>query len=166
MHKSESSRRLFGAFVFVLAATWLGTTTSSAAPLNVAADGKALSTVYVSPAVMAPDKDTAGLKTREVEAETQRRRLRESVNDLATYLGAMSGTRIEVMQADAPPPPAAAGAPATVQILVGELATKAFGAPAKPYPFRQGFRLVVDGKTSRVGLIGESDLAVSYAIFE
>ncbi|MBA3416321.1 MAG: DUF4838 domain-containing protein, partial [Chloroflexia bacterium] len=147
-------------------AVWVRTP-AFAAPLNLAADGRALSTVYVAPDVMAPDKETTGLKTPELEAETQRRRLRESVNDLATYLGTMSGgPRIEVMPLDAPPAPAAAGAPAPVQILVGDLATAVFGPAAKPYPFRQGFRLVVDPKTSRVGLIGESDLAVSYAVFE
>lgn len=138
---------------------------SSAAALNLAAEGRALSTIYVSPAVMAPDKDTTGLKTPDVEAETQRRRLRESVNDLAAYLGAMSGTQIVVTTVDAPPAPAADAA-APVQILVGDLAAKTFGPPAKPHPFRQGFRLVIDGKTSRVGLIGESDLAVSYAVYE
>jgi hypothetical protein len=136
--------------------------------VTLAADGRSLATVYVAPSVMAPDKDTAGLKTPEVEAETQRRRLRESVNDLAHYLGTMSGTEVEVVAADAAPPAAAAagGAGGPVQVLVGALATQAFGPPAKPYTFRQGFRLVVDGKTSRVGLIGESDLAVSYAVFE
>jgi hypothetical protein len=139
---------------------------ASAAPLNLAADGIARSTIYATPAVLARDKDTAGLKTPEVEAENQRRRLRESVTDLATYLGFMSGTRIEVEAAGEPPPPAAAGAAAPVQILVGDLATQAFGPAAKPYPFRQGFRLVVDAKASRVGLIGESDLAVSYAVYE
>jgi hypothetical protein len=70
----------------------------------------------------------------------------------------MSGAKVEVV----------AGPPAKddgrVPVLVGDLAAQAFGPPKKAGPFKQGFRLVVSPKG--VGLLGESDLASSYAVYE
>ena len=59
--------------------------------------------------------------------------------------------------------PPVAGSKA-VPILIGALAQQAFGPPGKTYPYKQGFRIVVSDKG--VGLVGESDLATSYAIYE
>ena len=140
---------------------------AGAVPLKVTEDGRSRTSIYAPAAVMEGDKDAAGLKARDLEAETQRRRLRESVNDLALYLGKMSGgAEVKIVPAAAPPPAADPASPAPVQILVGDLAAQAFGPPAKPFAYKQGFRVVVDPKASRVGLIGESDLATSYAVFE
>jgi hypothetical protein len=107
---------------------------------------------------MAPDPKAAALKGPAREAELQRQRLRESVKDLALYLGKMSGAKIEV--STAPPAPGDKRLP----ILVSDLAARAFGPPKKKAAFRQGFRLVVSPRG--IGLLGESDLAVSYAVYE
>src|SRR5687767_4504820 len=157
----QCSRRIAASSFLVFAV--LTALPAAAASLKLTEDGRGLASVYVTPAVMEADRDTAGLKNRDAEAETQRRRLRESVKDLAAYLGKMSGGQIGVVAAAQVPPAPAAPA---VQILVGELATTTFGPTAKPFPYKQGFRVVVDPKTSRVGLTGESDLATSYAGYE
>lgn len=121
-------------------------------------DGKALVAIYVSAAVMAtnaaPDPQTWLAK----EQEDQRRRLRESVNDLALYLEKMAGVKVAVVT-HAPDE-----SDKRLPILIGELAAARFGPPAKKAPYKQGFRLVV--APQGIGLSGESDLATSYAIYE
>src|SRR4029079_13529676 len=49
-------------------------------------------------------------------------------------------------------------------VLLGAPAQAVFGSAAKSAPFKQGFRYVVSAKG--VGLLGESDLAASYAVYE
>lgn len=122
-------------------------------------DGQARAVVCAPAAVMAPDaKNAAALKGPAREAELQRQRLRESVKDLAHYLGTIAGTTVP-LQGELP------GKNDTrLPILVGDFAVKAFGAPKTKAPFKQGFRVVVTDKS--VGLCGESDLATSYAIYE
>lgn len=140
-----------GAVIWLCGSAW--------ADVTLVQDGTAMASIFVAPRVMAPDAQVpreAPLAER--EAEEQRQRLRESVKDLALYLGRISGATIEVVQG--PPPPDFAPA----AILVGELATERFGPPAVRAPYKQGWRLVVQGNA--VGLIGESDLATSYAIYE
>ncbi len=95
----------------------------------------------------------------ERDAEMGRRRLRESVNDLLKYVEKMSGTQLSLYEdgmeeADSDLTP----------IYVGELARDVFGSPEKSYIYDQGWRLVAgeDG----IGLIGESDTAASYALYE
>ena len=90
--------------------------------------------------------------------EIQRRRLRDSVNDLVHYVEVMSGAKLEVSEGVVP------ADEKRLPIYVGSLATDVFGPPAKSYPYQQGWRLVVSDKG--IGLIGESDLAVSYALYE
>jgi sugar lactone lactonase YvrE len=94
---------------------------------------------------------------RTLKPEDTRRRLRESVKDLAAILGRISGAKIDVV----------AGKPAAgerrLPILVGELAMERFGKPAKSFPFGQGFRIIVS--PTGVGLAGELDLGTSYAIY-
>ena len=92
-----------------------------------------------------------------LKAEDNRRRLRESVKDLATILERISGAKVAV---EAGPPPAG---DTRLPILIGELAAEKFGKPTKNFPYQQGFRLVSSAKG--VGLAGESDLATSYAIY-
>lgn len=122
-------------------------------------DGKARAVVCASPAVMAPDaKNAAALKGPAREAELQRQRLRESVKDLAHYLGKIAGTTVP-LQAELP-----GKNDPRVPILVGDFAVKAFGPPKTKAPFKQGFRVVVTDRG--VGLCGESDLAASYAVYE
>ena len=93
-----------------------------------------------------------------LEAEADRQRLRESVNDLAYYLEVLSGAKIEIMAAE----PQAGDQ--RVPILIGELGTKSLGPVGGTFPYRQAFRMVVSPQG--MGLMGESDLATSYAIYE
>lgn len=128
------------------------------ADVTLVEDGRARCAVVVDPGVMAPDGVTSGLKAPAAEAEQQRRRLRESVKDLAGYLGKMSGAKVEIVTGDLP------AGDGRVPISVGSKAAAVFGPAAKTAPYRQGFRMVVSPKG--VGLIGESDLAVGYAVYE
>lgn len=128
------------------------------APANAAAviarDGKATAVIIASPTDMAADQRVA---PAEREGEKMRQRVRESIKDLAHYLGALTGSSFEILteEPDASDP--------RVRIHVGEPAEKRFG-PAQPGPYKQGLRVVVSDKG--VGLVGESPLAVSYAVYE
>jgi hypothetical protein len=94
---------------------------------------------------------------RSLGLEDNRRRLRESVKDLADILERISGARVDIVW----------GKPKDgekrLPILIGELAAESFGKPQQSYPYQQGFRILVSSKG--VGLAGESDLATSYAIY-
>lgn len=129
-----------------------------AADVTLVKDGAAASVIVVAAEVMEADKQIPHTKFWEHNTELDRQRLRESVNDLALYLGKMSGAKIEIVTTE----PAAGDK--RVPILIGSLAQTKFGAPKKKVPYKQGYRLVVSPKG--VGLIGESHLATSYAIFE
>ncbi len=94
---------------------------------------------------------------RSLKPEDNRRRLRESVRDFVGVIERISGAKLPV-EVGRPK----AGDP-RVAILVGELAATWFGPPAQKLEYQQGCRVVVAGRT--VGLIGESDLATSYAIY-
>ncbi|MBM4037499.1 MAG: DUF4838 domain-containing protein [Planctomycetes bacterium] len=120
-------------------------------------DGRAQAAIYVAPDVMAHDSKEQ-LRNPALEAELQRRRLRESVNDLAAYLGRMSGAKVEVVTGSPQP------GDRRVPILIGSLAANRFGCVRTTYPYKQAFRVVVSPRG--VGLFGESDLATSYAIYE
>lgn len=131
-----------------------------ATPLvTLAQNGTARAVLYVPPDVMAADKTvpptTAPASERD---ETDRRRLRESVRDLARYLGAISGARFEVRTS----PPGLKDR--RLPILIGAAAQAKFGAVGTHALYEQGFRVAVQG--SGIGLWGESDLATSYAIYE
>lgn len=126
--------------------------------VTIVKDGTAKAVIVVPVEVMAPDKPVSNTKFYENEDEQSRRRLRESVNDLARYLGQMSGARIEITNA------LPAKGDKRVAILIGSLAEKKFGGPKKKAEYKQGFRVVVSSKG--IGLIGESHLATSYAIYE
>lgn len=89
--------------------------------------------------------------------EDQRRRLRESVRDFAAILQRISGAAVELHIG----PPAADDK--RLPILVGELAVARFGKAQKSYRYSQGFRIVTT--RDAVGIIGESDLACSYALY-
>lgn len=124
-------------------------------------DGEARVAVCVPSRVMAPDDPRVRVDPPRLPAvvpEYQRRRLRESVRDLARCLEKMSGAKVEIV----------VGQKTTgnerLPILIGEFAQEAFGPPKKTYPYQQGFRVVVSPKA--IGLLGESDLATSYAIYE
>jgi hypothetical protein len=132
----------------------------AAKTVTIVRNGKSEAVIHAPASVMQSDLAVAQVGPAQ-EAEKQRQRLRASVQDLALYFEKMSGARMEIVT-NAP----AADEKRTV-ILIGEPAIKQFGPPAKSYPFKQGFRVVVSDKGGkRVGLLGESDLAASYAIYE
>jgi hypothetical protein len=122
-------------------------------------DGHARAAIFV-PARLLDDPTTnpePASVWRSLKPDDNRRRLRESVRDLAAVLKRISGAEIEIV----------AGAPGAdnkrLPILIGELATERFGKPDKAYPYDQGFRITVSERG--VGLAGASDLATSYAIY-
>ena len=126
---------------------------------TLVADGQPRAAVFVSERVWddaTKNPEPAGV-WRSLMPEDNRRRLRESVRDLVGVVERMSGAKL----------PVEVGAPkagdARVAILIGELATAKFGLPAKKAEYQQGLRIVVGNNT--VGLIGESDLATSYAVY-
>jgi len=129
------------------------------ADVRLVKDGRPQAAIYVSPSIMATNNPgLAWLKNPARTLELQRQRLRDSVNDLALYLGKMSGATVEIIT-NAP-----AAGDKRVSILIGELAVKTFGAPEKKTRVKQGWRLTV--AKQGVGLSGESDESTSYAIYE
>lgn len=122
-------------------------------------DGKPKAAIFVPSKVMddpakAPEPPSVWTS---LKAEDNRRRLRESVRDLAAILERISGAAVPIVSG--PPPKGDTRLP----ILIGELAAERFGKPAKSFPYGQGLRLVAS--EAGVGLAGESDLATSYAIY-
>jgi len=91
-------------------------------------------------------------------AENNRRKLRDSVLDLAAILKKMSGATVEVVTA------APAASDKRIPILIGSPAQAKFGPVKKTYPYLQGFRVVVTPQA--IGLFGENDESSSYAIYE
>jgi len=100
-----------------------------------------------------------GLPPQAVGLLKERRALcRESVKDLALYLGKMSGAKIEIVE----------GLPdkeKRVPIYIGTEAAKVFGPVGITKFGLFGFRVVADRKRG-VGLYGESEVGTSYAIYE
>ena len=146
----------------IAAALLVGLTLQAQAAKNdviLVEKSKARAVVCVPAGLMADDvalpKDAVYSEQRD---EQQRRRLRDSVHDLVHYVEVMSGAKLDVVEGRTP------ATKKLLPIYVGSLAAQVFGPPAKSYPHQQGWRLVVGDKG--IGLIGESDLAVSYALYE
>jgi hypothetical protein len=130
-----------------------------AAEATIVENGQARAAIFVPARVMddaAANPEPASM-WHSLKTEDNRRRLRESVKDMAAILERVSGVKIEIV----------GGAPGTdekrLPILVAELAVERFGKPQRSYPYQQGLRIVVD--EGGVGLAGESDLATSYAVY-
>jgi len=147
------------AILFVIA----GTSNSSDADVVIAKNGKARVAIYVSAEVMATDKGEVPAYPRlTLNPEALRRRLRDSVTDLARCLEKMSGATVAIVTEVGAKP-----AKGIVPIYIGERAVKEFGPVGKSYPYQQAFRVVVsESGGGAIGLMGESDLATSYAIYE
>ncbi len=129
------------------------------ADVTLVTDGQPRAAVFVSERVWddaAKNAEPAGV-WRTLKPEENRRRLRESVRDFVGVIERISGAKL----------PVEVGAPkegdARVPILIGELAAAKFGPPMKKSEYQQGLRIVVG--QNAVGLIGESDLATSYAVY-
>ncbi len=129
------------------------------ADLVIVENGEARAAVYVAARVMEDgNSPEPGHVWGVQDAEGNRRRLRESVKDLVFYVEKMSGARLDVV-GGVPQP-----GDARIPILIGEVAAERFGPPETHAVLGQGFRMVVG--PNGVGLIGESDLGTSYAIYE
>ena len=144
-------------FAVALLCASLGAPKMAVADATIVQDGVAKAAIYVNAAVMAADTAIAATDPRHA-AEIERRRLRESVNDLSHYLGKISGAKIEVLTT----PPGATNK--ALPIFVGDFAIQLFGPPRQKSPYKQGWRMVVNKRA--IGLMGESDEATSYAIYE
>ncbi len=94
----------------------------------------------------------------ELMDEKAHARVAASVRDLAKYLEQISGATIEV--ATRPP----SSDETRLAILIGQYAQQRFGGVKEPTRYKQGWRMVVSPRG--IGLMGESDEAISYAIYE
>lgn len=131
----------------------------AAAPVSLVQGGRSRAAIHVPPAVMAADRPMPRTAPwEENQAEQYRRRLRESVRDLAGALQRITGAEIPILEREPTDPDKA------LPILVGEYARNRFGPPEVQADFGQGFRLVVT--QDAVGLIGENDESASYAVYE
>jgi hypothetical protein len=130
-----------------------------AAEIRLADTGQA-KCVVVAPAGWAADatpaKDLPGEAASLLKA--RRNLFRDSIRDLALFLGKMTGTTVEIVE----------GLPAgeqRVPVYVGAEAQKVFGPVGISKAKLYGFRVVVDPKRG-IGLYGESEFGTSYAIYE
>ncbi|QDU98346.1 beta-D-glucuronidase [Lignipirellula cremea] len=127
--------------------------------VDVIVGGKAKAAIFV-PARLLDDAEKNPENAsiwRTLNAEENRRRLRESVKDFAAILERITGAPLEIIAG----PPGAGEQ--RLPILIGELAVERFGQPAEKFPYEQGFRLNVSPQAIGVG--GESDLATSYGLY-
>lgn len=131
---------------------------AAANPVTLTRDGKCNTAIYVAPELM----DAKALSPDAAPAERQREplrvRARESVNDLAHFLGKMTGTTVPVHTR------LPEAGESTLPILIGSFADKTFGPFTLKTDFKQGCRLLVSEKG--IGMQGETDEGVSYAIYE
>jgi hypothetical protein len=141
------------------------------ATVELARDGKARAVIVTPPGSMQWEGDQDGgrvsldrwgnppanLTIQDVEAEQARRLQRDSVRDLAKYLGQMAGAEFEIVES------LPAGDKRT-PIYIGPAAQAVFG-PVGISKADQGFRVVADPKKG-LGLYGESGVGTSYAIYE
>ena len=116
--------------------------------------------VIVAPAGWANDVTPAkDLPQQAVDLLQQRGNIyRESIKDLALYLGKLSGSTIEIV--DALPP-----GDKRIPVYVGAEGEKVFGPVGISKAGLFWFRVVADPKRG-IGLYGESEYGTSYAIYE
>ncbi|MHB0935615.1 MAG: DUF4838 domain-containing protein [Armatimonadota bacterium] len=131
---------------------------AAVADITLIQDGKCNTAIYVAPEVMeakAPNNRAPYLERAPAQFRV---RLRESVKDLAYYLGKMTGTTVPVYAR----PPAAGEQ--VIPILIGSYADNAFGPFTMKTDFKQGMRLVISPKG--IGMQGETEEGASYAVYE
>ena len=135
---------------------------AAAAPdsINFANKGKAQCVIVVPAGAMAENVVFPRQQVDYVEriAEIKRQLLRDSVRDLALYLGKIAGAEFEVVESR---PPGDQRNP----IYVGKRAQRIFGPVGITKSGAFGFRVVADPKRG-IGLYGESEHGTSYAIYE
>lgn len=138
-------------------------TATSKPQFALTSDGKARVTVVAPGRLFAPapprDKSLPPLPRAQAEAIKQgAKRLKASVEDLVHYLSLMSGAELQLVT---DPAQVAAG---STPLFVGEAAPTALQAIAAHSPGAQSFRISIS--PGQLALVGESDLATSYAIYE
>ena len=127
--------------------------------VTLAEKGQAQCVIVVPPDWMDDRELPAGLPPAAKQRLQDRQRLlRESVQDLALYLGKMSATKVEVVTARPE-------RDRRVPIAIGAAAQAVFGPVGISKAGLYGFRVVVDARRG-VGLYGESEVGTSYAIYE
>lgn len=129
-----------------------------AAPVTLIKDGKCDTAIYVAPEVMEAKEVGSSTPYAERAPAMFRMRARDSVKDLALYLGKMTGATVPVHTR------LPAADEQTIPILIGSYANNAFGPFTMKTDFKQGMRLVVSSKG--IGMQGETDEGVSYAVYE
>ncbi len=127
--------------------------------VEIARDGEARAVIVV-PSDWKAELDLPETLPREAaqRLEGRRKLLHASVEDLAHYLGAMSGTEIEIVEGESP-------ADGRSPIYIGSAAETVFGPVGISKAGLFGFRVVADRRRG-IGLYGESEAGTSYAIYE
>lgn len=144
--------------LLLLLALGAASAVAAPAPVMLIKDGKCNTAIFVAPEVMAQTTVNNNAPYAARTKVANQIRLRESVKDLAHYLGKMSGVTVPIYQR----PPTAADK--VIPILIGSYADNVFGPFTMKTEFQQGYRVVVSAKG--VGLQGETDEATSYAIYD
>jgi len=120
--------------------------------------GTCKTAIYAAPELMDTEKLGSDASPEQRRLEPLRTRVRESVKDLALYLGEMTGTTVPIHTRRP------SGGDRAIPILIGAYADEMFGAFAMKTEFQQGYRLVVSRKG--VGIQGGTLEGVSYAVYE
>ena len=116
--------------------------------------------IHVPAEVMAADSPETPPDHASRRAEDERRRVRESVGDLARVLRETTRARVVVDSTDE----TKEHDERTYRIFVGQAGERRHGSVGVTAPYGQGFRLLVADRLA--SLYGESGLATSYAIYE
>ena len=155
-------KRCHGIVLCLMVIVVLAPRHAAAAPdsINFANKGKAQCVIVVPAGAMAENVVFPRRHVDYVEriAEIKRQLLRDSVRDLAHYLGKIAGAEFEVVESR----------PLVDQrnpIYVGKRAKQIFGPVGITKSGAFGFRVVADPKRG-IGLYGESEHGTSYAIYE
>ncbi len=127
--------------------------------IELARNGEARAVIVVAPGWTNDVELAEGLPQGAVRALRARQRyFRDSVKDLAHYLGRMSSTEIEIVEA-------LPGNDGRVPIYVGPAAEAVFGPVGLSKEGLFGFRVAADVRRG-IGLYGESETATSFAVYE
>jgi hypothetical protein len=151
--------RMHCMIVFWFLATAACFSAASAGDVRLAEKGQANCVIVAAPGWAADATPAKELPGEAASLLKSRRSLfRDSIRDLALFLGKMTGSTVEIVE----------GLPAgeqRVPIYVGAEAQKVFGPVGISKAGLYGFRVVADPKRG-IGLYGESEYGTSYAIYE
>ena len=129
-----------------------------AADVTLVRKGVPRATIVVTAGTMADNVQLPHDATPEAKkAEEDRQLLRDSVRDLSDYIAKISGGTLAVV---APGTDTVVGLP----IRVGQPGVDLYGPPQASMQGGQGWRVVV--RKDGIGIIGESALGTSYAVYE